>query len=701
MKQYLAIFFSILLFKISTGSPNMSEDNIYNLPDQVISGTLWEKALKYSSESIKLFDNDEISNLNGQSLEDLIEYTPNITYTAGTNAPRYYQIRGIGENSQFEGETPDQSVRFIIDEFDLTGISGAESIFDVTQIEIIRGSQIGSYGANSSAGIIKLSTQSPTEESENKLKVDFGNYNKKNVSIALGGPTDDEKKSTFYRLTLSKSSSDGFIENTEVSKKNTNKDNTLYSQFKIHHKINDNNLARASIIFTEAKSGYDEWSLQNTRHKTQSDKIGKDNQRTKGINLSFENNNNNYLLTSSSTILSSDSNYSYDSDWGNYSNNTSGYDGYLSTNRNRKSISQEVRLDSFGIRPNDFFDKKWTIGMNFSQIREISDIRYDETYNASTEIAEVYSNYIANTISLFGKLNFILNNNENLTFGYRFENQFIDFLSEIKNNNSYYGSLGSGSVSSQDPLLGGSIVYSKLLSDNNNLYISYNRGYRSGGVNSSTFRQNNSPLSYKTEYIDAYEIGLNFKNSSNSYIGSINAFFLERKNPQVRDSQGSGGFFNYFTSNSDRATHYGLEYQSKFKIDEIWSFSTNFSLLKTNLKETDRELPNSPSDQYSFLISCNPKNGFYSNVSLSISDGYYESNSHNYKRDSYTIWKGSAGYVIGNFDVSLWMNNIFDESYSKRVFYFNNADPNSPNIEQRYLIEGDPRNFGISLEYTW
>ena len=58
-----------------------------------------------------LFSDTDLKNRHAMHFKDLIGAIPNLTYTGGTNRPRYFQIRGLGENSQFEGETPDMSVR--------------------------------------------------------------------------------------------------------------------------------------------------------------------------------------------------------------------------------------------------------------------------------------------------------------------------------------------------------------------------------------------------------------------------------------------------------------------------------------------------------------------------------------------------------------------------------------------------------------
>ncbi len=693
--------FLLLFITLFGESPLSKESIIYDLPEFRVTGTLWERTIENTPESVTFFDDNSIRALNARSFNDLIENIPNLTFTGGTQSPRYFQIRGIGENSQFEGETPDQSVRFLIDDFDFTGIAGIANLFDVKQVEVIRGAQTSAYGVNASAGIIKIKTETPSLKAKNKFALGFGNYNAKNISYASGGLIGESDK-TLYRLSVTQNISDGFIKNTELNLDNTNYNKSIFSLLKIKHKLAHECLLESSLIFTDANNGYDEWSLDNKRHETQSDKIGKDTQISTGLSLRYTSNNSqDASFTSVSSYLESDTLYSYDSDWGNFEENTSGYDGFLEINRDRVSFSQEFRLDS---RPThyEYYPIQWKIGLHFNHLNEISYMLYDETSSWGSELAEVYSDYQANSISLFGMFNFELNNDDNLSLGYRFENQSVKFRSKIKNENNYYGSLKEGFASSQDPLLGGALIYSRIISPTKKLFMSYKRGYRSAGANSSSFRQEDSPLIYKTENINSYEIGLNFNSIDSNFIGTLNLFHIERHNPQLRDSQGSGGFFNYFTSNAEgKAKHFGLEYQSIWNFTSAWSLSSSFSLLKARLDHPNKELSNSPSDQYSFILSYTPISGLYSNLSLAISDAYFESNSHNYKRDAYTVWKGSIGYKKRNFDISFWMNNIFDQSYNKRVFYFDNGDPDYPNTARPYSIKAAPAHYGFSVEYNW
>ena len=65
---------------------------------------------------------------------------PNLNWSAGTSRPRFFQIRGVGELSQWQG-APNPSVGFLIDDIDFSGIGMPATLLDVDHIEVLRGPQ--------------------------------------------------------------------------------------------------------------------------------------------------------------------------------------------------------------------------------------------------------------------------------------------------------------------------------------------------------------------------------------------------------------------------------------------------------------------------------------------------------------------------------------------------------------------------------
>ena len=235
------------------------------------------------------------------------------------------------------------------------------------------------------------------------------------------------------------------------------------------------------------------------------------------------------------------------------------------------------------------------------------------------------------------------------------------------------------------------------------LFTSAARGYKAGGANIATFIEPGDPLTYKDETLWNFEAGLRSSWFDDTVISQLTAFYLYREDVQLRDSGGAGGFYHYYTDNYDSAEHYGLEAESTWFINRNWSTSAGLGLLQTknNASNTEHnDLANAPAYTYNFAINYQADGGFFANVEVVGSDEYYESNSHNEKRDAFAVVNSSIGYRYQNWTITLWAKNLFDQEYEKRVFYFANDAPAFTDTK-RFEDPADPQQFGITANYTW
>ena len=657
-----------------------------------------------------MLDAEAIENNGVQHFEDVINAIPNLTWTGGTSRPRYIQIRGIGENSQFEGETPDSSVRFLVDDFDLTGVGTVGNLFDIQQVEILRGPQAGAFGANAAGGVVKIVSNEPTSYWTGQAEATVGNDDLRAAGIAVGGPLlkNDPEQLTF-RFALHKLEQDGFRENQFLDKDDTNERDELTSRLKLRWLPNKNWQIDAGLLYAEADNGYDEFTLSNERTDTLSDEPGRDEQETRGGSLGasfygFES----FNLTSISSFIDTESNYSFDGDWSDADSVTflvpdedtpdptdtilKDFSSFLTIDREREVFTQNIRLDSneqekaFGVID------QWTTGVYYQSFEEDT---------LTSGFGDFKTNYQSETWSFYGQATHLISNDTRFTLGLRAEHYDLETKMDFRDD-----------VDFNDWLIGGKLTLEHDLNDDQTAFASVTRGYKAGGANIYPFLDTTTlPAEYDTENLWNYEIGLRSEWFNKKLVTQITLFYLDRDDPQLRDSDGTGIDFTFFTVNGTEAQHYGLETEATWFFADDWSLNLSGGLLETNRNKfpdpgdplnsiAARDLANAPSYTYSARLDYAPSKGLFTSAEIVGSDEYFESNSHREKRNAFAVVNASIGYRFENWTFTLWSKNLLDEEYEERVFFFANEAPNFDN-ETRFEAPAAPRTFGVTANYSW
>ena len=656
----------------------------------VVTGTLWESELQNTTASVTVIDAESIRSSGSQHFGDLISSIPNLTWTGGSSRPRYLQIRGIGENSQFEGETPDSAVRFLIDDLDLTGLGTVGNLFDVQQVEVLRGPQAGAFGANAAGGVVKIVTNQPTSYWTGQTEATLGNDSLVAGGFALGGPLlENDPEALSFRLSVHKLTQDGFRDNRFLDINDSNERDELTTRLKLRWVANEDWQWDGTLFYADANNGYDEWSLDNTEFDTYSDELGRDEQESLGSSIRGTwTGLDNVEVTSITSFVTTDSLNSFDGDWTDAAIAAGLYgSSFLIVNRERNVLSQEFRFNSIEAEEALGWIDRWTAGVYYQSFNEDAD---------TTGFGDFSTKYKSQTFSAFGQLTKNISDQTRVVLGLRAENFDLETDMDVRDD-----------VSFTDWLFGGKITLEHDLNSNQLLFASISRGYKAGGANIYPFLAAALPASYDTETLLNYEGGLRSSFFDGAVISQLTVFYLDRKKPQLRDSDGANVSFTYFTTNGEAAQHYGAEAETTWFINENWSIYTALGLLKaTRDSYTDpsdptltiesRSLSNAPSYNYSARIDYKSENGFFANLEVTGSAAYYESNSHNEKRSDFTVVNSAIGYSYQNWTLTLWAKNLFDQGYEKRVFFFDNGYGDT-----RYENPADPQHFGVTLNYSW
>src|ERR1700691_6258641 len=156
-----------------------------SLQEIVITASLRDSSAADLPQSVTVLDAATLQAAGVQHFEDVLAMTPNLSWASGSARPRFFLMRGIGEVEQYQG-APNPSVGFLIDDIDFSGVGSPATLFDVGSVEVLRGPQGTSYGANALAGLISVHTQDPGDHFELRSEVSGADYGTGSAGIAVG-----------------------------------------------------------------------------------------------------------------------------------------------------------------------------------------------------------------------------------------------------------------------------------------------------------------------------------------------------------------------------------------------------------------------------------------------------------------------------------------------------------------------------------
>ncbi len=669
-----------------------------NLDPIVVGADFREQNLSQVTNSVSVISEKDIYDKASQSFVETIASVPNVNFSSGASKAKYIQIRGIGERSQFA--TPvNPSVGIMVDGIDFSQSALGLNLFDVKQIEVLRGPQGTTFGANGLAGVINVESNDPTNDANGHVEATVGNYNTKAIGIALNAPIVEDK--LLARFSLYKNTSDGYMTNSYLGRKDTNNIDELTAKAKFRWFASDNHTIDLTLMHIDVNNGYDAWTLDNTRD-SHADQPGKDTQKTDAFSLksTYQVNSKMHLISSLS-YSKSDLEYSYDEDWSYVGEFDpawaySSFDQYL---RDREQADIDVRMvsDEEGRIFNGSTD--WTIGVYYKDYSE--DLTRNYTYLASP----FYSQYDTTNQAVYGQLDTHFTDKLTMVTGLRLENWEAQYSDSEKVN-----------IDTDELLSGGKIGLNYQEQVNRLYYVTLSKGYKPGGVNAD-YRLSADAKTYQTENLWNLDAGLNSSHFNNTVKSRLNLFYGKRKDQQVKSSvvdrraDGSTEFIDYLT-NAAEGTYYGLESQiDYYPMDDLHLY-TSIGLLKakfdeyndpnpTSVNVTGRAPANSPEYQYNVGFDYLFLEAWIFKANVEGKGSYYFSNRHNEKSDPYALLNSSLEYTNGSLTASLWVRNIMDKEYYVRGFGSFGNNPSKFYETELYTQLGAPRTAGLTLSYDF
>jgi outer membrane receptor protein involved in Fe transport len=682
----------------------------------VIRAGLKEESLQRSASSVTVIDALSIKRIDGNHFQDVMESIPNLNAAGGTSRPRYFQIRGIGERSQYFAEGPPNfSVGFVMDDIDLSGMGMAGLLYDLEQIEVFKGPQSTIFGPNALAGLISLRSKEPNQSFTANIRLTGGTDNIQRLNGMVNIPLGE---TLALRMALESGSGDGFRTNKFLNKTNTNGRNETIVREKLLFVPTENFNTILTFFHAKLDNKYDTWAPDNNEYLfTYTNQQGIDSQETNAFslrtNLSRKNLNATLIVSQSETDLV----HAYDGDWGNddywlqppyyFDPNITywNYEFYDSTARNRlnKTIEGRIRYGDIvvGYYAKSLLEKDDANGWLYGGDASSATSQFD--FNVSAVYTQVEK-------KLFNK--FVL------LATVRKETNSIKY----EGTANYYGEpLDFVSFNVKHNLWGGKFALQYFTNDNLNLYAGVSYGYKAGGVNQHPLLvSENRP--YNPEFMTNLEIG--FRRYAEKSTLHLSAFLAKRLDQQVsissQQQEGDPNSFIFYKSNATTGSLNGLELEGSFQLSSALSFTGSLGLLNTHvdafafesdsgviLTLGDRPAAHAPKYSFNIAMDFGQDEGIFARVELSGKDKFYFSDSHNEISNPYQLLNGHVGYNFGNWSVKIWGRNILDIRYEIRGFYFglepiwNDALQDHEYPDKKYISYGDPEHFGVTVDYNF
>ncbi|HEY5679789.1 MAG TPA: TonB-dependent receptor [Pseudomonadales bacterium] len=169
-----------------------------------------EEAVEDIPASINVFSEDEIRSAGIETPHDFIALTPNVTLVQTQNAGNsFINIRGVSQARNSE-----MSAAVLVDDVLMTNPAQFnQQLYDIEQIEVLRGPQGALYGRNAIGGAITIRTKAPTDEFEGIIDVGGDSGPGYKVRGAVSGPISDTLK---FRASASYVDTEGYINNKHL-----------------------------------------------------------------------------------------------------------------------------------------------------------------------------------------------------------------------------------------------------------------------------------------------------------------------------------------------------------------------------------------------------------------------------------------------------------------------------------------------------
>jgi iron complex outermembrane receptor protein len=682
------------------------------LDEVVVSAEKMEDKVQKVPLAVSTFNSRQVAEFRLWNLQEITALVPNL-YSANPGDNRNVtSIRGIVTTSY------DPAIATYIDgvsQFNLD--TYIPQLMDVERIEVLRGPQGTLYGRNALGGVIHVLTKQPLNRTETFVELNAGNYAQQRYTVGFKTPIISGK--LFAGAALQYQSRDGFYQNSYNErdfdsqyqftgnyylKYYPGKQWSLVANVKHHNNRNDGAFPLSSDKTTAFREPYQ--LSQNATATMQDDAFN--------ASLSVTHSGKNVLFNSLTAYQSNFRVYDKPLD-GDFSplDIITIFNNYGNRYNKVNVFTQEFRFSS---PASDAARLQWTGGAFF--FHQDNPVKQATGFGSQAPLFGIPDSNFSfininsgkNTgMALYGQATYKLTQKLSITAGLRFdyENKKLsvqgDYLKEpdppftVRPDTS-----ADAGFSAISPKLG--LTY--MLSENNLLYVTYSRGFRTGGLTPLSSDPSQPPLfAYDPEFSDNIEAG--WKNTwwRNRLRLNIAAFYTRISQAQVPTLLLPDAVT--VIRNAGTVESKGIEMEIAATpvkgLEVMYNLGiTDAAFTRLRLSQNGQEVnldgnrqiftPGSTSmlmAQYSLPVKTKkPFKLVFRAEYVHLGSQYFDL-ANTIKQDAYALVNGRAGFSMSRLDFFLWVRNLGQQKYIAYGYDFGGV----------HL--GNPRTYGATVQFRF
>jgi len=670
--------------------------------------------------------------------------------TTGRIFPRFY-IRGLGNIDFYLGAS--QPVSIIQDDVVLEHVVlKSNPVYDLDQVEVLRGPQGSLFGRNTTAGIIKFDTIKPSQDASARAQLSYGSNNTVSFDAGFGGPVNDilsYRVSTLYQHrddwvdnTYSGPSADGTVTPKKDALGGYDDRNVRLQlllapteNFSLLGSAHARDYAGTSTLFLRNAILKGSSSVDVPRDQVAFDEAHDNPQayKTYGGSLKAIYDFGGISLTSITAYETTSGFSRGDTDGGAAANFPvngvpNGYGQSMGQIRDLGQITQEVRLAS-----NSKDALQWQAGAYYFDGSDTTDF-YQRAWFL-TPPANNPNNWVrlhdTNTSwALFGQLSYKVTDELTLTGGVR-ETDDSKRTRLLKTANTVAGvSTYTGrrdvALSDRKPSWDLSALYA--INPDVNVYGRIASGFRGPTIQGRSAVFNSDFTTANSETILSWEAGIKSSLFDNRLRLNLAGFAYTVHNIQLNgnDSNGNGVLFN-----ADKAKAHGLEADLDWRPMQNLSLTAGLSLLHSEIKDKrvyaqvcalnnivvctvydptitlgtrtfaqidGNPLPNAP--KYNVNLAARY------DIPVSQNGTFFVSTDWNKQgRTSFVLYETKEFVANGNFEGGAKLGYSGDSGAYEAALFVRNItnEKNVKGVIENYMaaVYNEPRTVGVSFEYHW